>query len=108
SSREEAVRKATALRLASLVRGFRHRRRREPPTDFELRRFDALWAANTRLAMVDYALCSYVTVRCALDSLKLAEPSRMSRALAMEASFSSILPQAVFQKRALSLLGMAE
>jgi serine/threonine protein kinase len=108
SSRSEALRKAAALRLASLVRGFGRRTRQQPPTDFELSRFDALWAANTRLAMIDYALCNYVTARCAYDSLKLGEPSRMSRALAMEASFSSILPQAIFQRRALSLLKSAE
>jgi eukaryotic-like serine/threonine-protein kinase len=108
TSRDDALRRATALRLASLVRGFRAQRPGTPPTDFELGRFDALWAANTRLAMIDYALCSYVTVRCAVDSTKLAEPSRMSRALGMEASFSSILPQGVFQKRSLSLLKMAE
>jgi hypothetical protein len=58
--------------------------------------------------MVDYALCSYATIRCARDSLRLGEPSRMSRALGMEASLCSTLPYPIFQKRALSLLARAE
>jgi tetratricopeptide (TPR) repeat protein len=107
-SRGSALRRATALRLLSLGRKLRSEPRRKAPTAFELRRFDALWGANTRLAMVDYALCSYATIRCALDASKLGEPSRMSRAIAMEASICSTLPYPMFQKRALELLGAAE
>jgi tetratricopeptide (TPR) repeat protein len=107
-ARGEALRKAAGLRMLSLVQGFRPRARRAPPSDLELRRFDALWGANTRLAMVDYALCSYATIRCARDSLKLGEPSRMSRALGMEASLCSTMPYPMFQKRALALLAQAE
>ncbi len=107
-TREEAHRKAALLRLFALARGLTPKRRTEPAADLELRRFDALWAANTRLAMIDYALCNYATARCALDSLRLGEPSRMSRALSMEASFCSLLPQPLFQKRADTLLQMAD
>lgn len=107
-ARGEALRKAAGLRMLSLAQGFRARSRREAPTDLELRRFDALWGANTRLAMVDYALCSYATIRCARDALKLGEPSRMSRALGMEASLCSTLPYPIFQKRSLALLAQAE
>ncbi|HEX5101130.1 MAG TPA: protein kinase [Polyangiaceae bacterium] len=107
-ARGEALRKAAGLRMLSLAQGFKARTRREAPSDLELRRFDALWGANTRLAMVDYALCSYATIRCARDSLRLGEPSRMSRALGMEASLCSTLPYPIFQKRALSLLARAE
>ncbi len=107
-SREEALRKATGLRLFSLLSGFRPRRGQAAPDEFQLSRFDALWSATTRLAMVDYALCNYAAARCARDAMQLNEPSRMSRALAMEASFSSMLPQPLFQRRARTLLTMAE
>lgn len=107
-TREEAHRKAALLRLVALARGLTPKERTVQVADLELRRFDALWAANTRLAMIDYALCNYATARCALDSLRLGEPSRMSRALSMEASFCSLLPQPMFQKRADKLLQMAE
>jgi hypothetical protein len=58
--------------------------------------------------MVDYALSNWATARCARDAVKLGEPSRMSRALSMEAAFSSLLPQKIFQRRAWTLVGMAE
>jgi hypothetical protein len=108
SSRERALQKAALLRLTTLVRGLRPNQRAKEPDEIELRRFDALWAANTRLSMFDYALCTYATARCTLDALKLGEPSRLSRALSMEASYSSLLPQPFFQKRATRLLEMAE
>ena len=102
-SRGQALRKALALRVSSFVMGVRPSKRKRPPTAIELRRFDALWAADTRLAMVDYALCNYATIRCVHDALKLGDPSRMSRALALEAAFCATLPQPVFQQRAESL-----
>lgn len=106
-SRGQATRKALALRVVSMLRGTRPSERKTPPSALELRRFDALWAADTRLAMVDYALCNYATIRCVEDSLKLADPSRMSRALGMEAAFCSTLPVPVFQKRATALVQYA-
>jgi tetratricopeptide (TPR) repeat protein len=107
-SRGSALRRAAALRVLSLVRKLRTKPGRTRPSELELRRFDALWGANTRLAMVDYALCSYATIRCAIDASKLGEPSRMSRAIAMEASICSTLPAPTFQRRALELLEAAE
>lgn len=103
-SRGEALTKATALRLAAMVRSLQPRARQDPPSSLELARFDALWAANARLAMVDYALCNYATIRSVYDALALAEPSRMCRALGMEAAYCSTLPQAVFQRRSRALM----
>jgi serine/threonine protein kinase/tetratricopeptide (TPR) repeat protein len=100
ATRGDALRKATRLRLLALFRGVRKRDPSSPLDALTLRRFDALFAANTRLAMIDYALCSYATARCATDAVKLGEPSRLSRALGMEAAFCSTLPQAFFQNRA--------
>jgi tetratricopeptide (TPR) repeat protein len=108
ASRSHALRMATWLRLVSFVRSYRPKKRTSPPAEKDLRRFDALWAAGARLAMIDYSLSSYATARCAHDAVTLGEPSRMSRALAMEASFCSTLPQRIFQDRAQSLLRMAE
>jgi hypothetical protein len=99
---------AVGLRLASFVRGFRPKKRPTPPTELELRRFDALWAAASQLGMIDYALSSYTAARGAHDAVWIGEPSRMSRAFSMEASFCSTLPQRVFQRRAITLLGIAE
>ncbi|HEV8548794.1 MAG TPA: protein kinase [Polyangiaceae bacterium] len=107
-TRGEALRKAAGLRMLSLAQGLKPRVRKEPPSDLELRRFDALWGANTRLSMVDYALVSYATIRCARDALKLGEPSRMCRALGMEATLCSTMPYPIFQKRALALSAVAE
>jgi tetratricopeptide (TPR) repeat protein len=107
-SRGSALRRAGALRLLSLGKALSPKPRAKKPSALELRRFDALWGANTRLAMVDFALCSYATIRSARDAVKLGEPSRMSRAIAMEASICSTLPYPMFQKRALELLGTAE
>lgn len=108
ASRGEALKRATGLRLLSLVQGYRARASSSPGSELELRRFDALWSVTTRLSMVDYALCSYAAARCAREAVRLNEPSRLSRALSMEASFSSLIPYAVFQRRALALLEQAE
>ncbi len=102
-SRGQALRKALQLRALSLLWGVKPTKRKQPPAPIELRRFDALWSADTRLSMVDYALCNYATIRCVQYALKLGDPSRMSRALAMEAAFCSTLPQPIFQKRAAAL-----
>lgn len=107
ADRAEALKKANTLRLFALFRGVQPKNDARPLDELTLRRFDALFAANTRLAMIDYALCSYATARCATDAVKLGEPSRMSRALGMEAAFCSTLPQGFFQKRANKLHSIA-
>src|SRR5690606_37484557 len=96
ATRADALRKANKLRLLALFRGVEPRRDATALDELTLRRFDALFAANTRLAMIDYALCSYATARCAADAVRLGEPSRLSRALGMEAAFCSTLPQRFF------------
>jgi serine/threonine protein kinase/tetratricopeptide (TPR) repeat protein len=107
-TRQHALRKAALLRLGSLVHGYRSQPGRAPATERELQRFDALWAASSRLSIVDYALSSWATARCATDSVQLQEPSRMSRAITLEASFCCLVPLQAFQKRVATLLQMAE
>jgi hypothetical protein len=107
-SRPAALRKAAGLRLLSLATRARGRPEDSERQDFEYRRFDVLMAATSRLAMVDYALCSYASARCLLDALKMNEPSRLSRALALEAAFLSTLPHRWFQERSKKLLAQAE
>lgn len=107
TTRADALRNATRLRLVALFRRVKPKVDKHPKDELALRRFDALFAANTRLAMIDYALCSYATARCATDAQTLGEPSRLSRALGMEAAFCSTLPQAFFQRRANKLHAVA-
>src|SRR5262249_51456215 len=99
---------AAGVRLSSFVRGLGPVKKRKPPTEHEFRRFDALWAATARLAMIDYALSSYTIARCAHEAVALGEPSRMSRAFSMEASFLTTSPLRAFQTRAMTLLTKAE
>ena len=107
-SRSEALQKATLLRAKWLVGGVRLPRRPvSVATAHDLRRFDALWSTTTRLAMVDYALTSYSIARCASDSLRLGDISRMVCALSLEGAHLTTLPLAIFQRRADRLLALA-
>jgi tetratricopeptide (TPR) repeat protein len=107
-TRGEALRKATALRLYSMARGVRLPKGPvNAAAPKALQRFDALWSTNLRLSMVDHTFISYATVRCAIDALKMGEPSRMICSLAFEACNSGTLPGRAFQKRADHLLELA-
>jgi tetratricopeptide (TPR) repeat protein len=108
-TRAEALRKSVGLRLWSTLRGVRvPKTRSHPPSSLELRRFDALFSMNIRLAMVDYAFASYATVRCSLDAIELGESSRAICALALEAAYSATIPGAPFQRRVDKLFGIAD
>ncbi len=107
-SRSDALKKATLLRAKWLFGGVRLPRRPvSAATPHELRRFDALWSTTTRLAMVDYALTSYSIARCASDSLRLGDVSRMVCALSLEGAHLTTLPLPIFQRRADRLLALA-
>lgn len=107
-SRGEALRKAVTLRLWSMLRGL--------PTGIarstgdaakRLREFDALWSVTHSFVMVDYVLTSYTSARCVLAAMDLSEPSRVVRAVGLEAAMCSSIPLKRLQRRADALLGVA-
>jgi len=109
SSRGRALARATLLRLGSALRGVPSRpSRSSEPSARELLRFDALWSASIRLSMIDYALSSYAVARSAADALRIGEPSRLTRALALEATNLATLPLPGFSRRADALFRLSE
>lgn len=108
-SRRAALLQAMLLRVRHFARPLR------PPQTFcrELRererlRFDTVWSAGIRLAMIDYAASSYASARCFADALALRDRSRAMWASALEAINLVTLPHAVFQRRADRLFAFAE
>jgi len=76
----------TQVRLRGLE--FRERAAREIPAE-DLLRIDTCWAVASGLGLVDTIVGSYFQSRSLLLALDAGEPSRIARALAMEASYSA-------------------
>ena len=77
-------------RIAVRMRGLRFFSRSPSQVEPEaLAKIDALWSVSTGLAMVDSTVASDFQSRGLLLALQAGEPSRLARALAMEASFSA-------------------
>ncbi len=107
-SRSEALRRAAMLRLTSLLtRPSVSKSRRRPASALELRRYDALSAAGMRLSMIDFALPSYISARCAREVRRIGEPSRMIQALSLEGAYCATIAGKAFQARARRLLELA-
>jgi hypothetical protein len=99
-TRGRALLKATLLRIRmTSVSIVQRTPTRSPPSARELLRFDTLWSTSIRVSMVDYTLSSYAVIRCALDALRLGEPSRLACALALEATNLATLPFPPFNRR---------
>jgi hypothetical protein len=79
------------VRVVLAVRGvaFRPRDGQAPPTPELERRADAMWSAGAGFAMTDNIRGAYFQTRNLLASLRLGDPHRVARALAMEVCFRS-------------------
>jgi eukaryotic-like serine/threonine-protein kinase len=81
---------------------FRERSPREIPAE-DLTRIDTCWSVAAGLGLVDTIVGSYFQARCLLLALDAGEPSRVARALAMEASYSAASGSASEARTALLL-----
>jgi hypothetical protein len=63
-----------------------------PATPGDLLRIDACWSMTVGMAMVDPLRAADVNVRQLLWALRVGDPYRVARALALEAGFSMIIP----------------
>jgi hypothetical protein len=110
--RTRSGRRALAAILVGRVivraRGLRHspRSERDIPTE-ELARVDASWTIARSLLMVDFVRGADFQNRHLLLALEAGEPSRILRALALEASFA-VTPGAGNERRSARLLTVAE
>jgi hypothetical protein len=88
------------------LRGLSFRERPESEIDQDdLTRIDTSWSAAVGFGLVNTILGQYFRARCLLLALDAGEPTRVQRALAMEAAYSSA-DGGKSQKRTAELLGM--
>jgi eukaryotic-like serine/threonine-protein kinase len=82
-------------RLQLRWRGLDVRTQREPRiSDDDLFRIDACWSITVGLAMVDPIRAADFNVRQLLSALKVGDPYRIARAMALEGGFSVLIPVA--------------
>jgi eukaryotic-like serine/threonine-protein kinase len=92
------------VRLRGL--GFKERDEKQIAPEL-LRRIDTFWFVGAGLGLVDTIIGSYFQSRALVHALEAGEPKRLSRALAMEAGYSSASGGRT-QERSAQLLGAAK
>ena len=104
-----AQRKALALRLRFVLRGTRFRERPAAaiPAE-ELARLDVLYGVARGASMLDHTLSDALTVCHLLQVLRVGDPSRVLRALGLEAAMESNSAFAWMQRRSDRLLARVE
>src|SRR5690606_29224096 len=108
-TRGAALLQATLLRLRFFGRRLRPRQAlQRRSSERDRLRFDTVWSAGVRLAMIDYAASSYASARCFADAFALGDRSRAMWAAALEAANLVSLPLAAFQRRADRLFAFSE
>src|SRR5262249_52987428 len=103
-----ARRSALGLRLRFLLRGTRFRLPHPAsiPQD-ALGRLDTLWRASKGTAMIDHSLSDLLVVRHLLGALRVGEPSRVLRALGMEANIEASIGGRWLSRRSQRILQAA-
>jgi len=87
-------------RLLLRLRGIEFRARPDAPiTQGDLLRIDACWSITVGMAMVDPLRAADVNVRQLLWALRVGDPYRVARGLAIEAGFSTIIPVGAGRQR---------
>jgi hypothetical protein len=87
-------------RLQLRWRGLEPSQRPDAPiTQEDLLRIDACWSITVGMAMVDPLRAADVNVRQLLWALRIGDPHRVARGLAIEAGFSTIIPVGAGRQR---------
>jgi hypothetical protein len=103
-----ALRSAAGLRFRFFLRGSRAEPRASGlATRRELLRLDAMWKAARGTAMLDHTLGDVLALRHLLGALELGEPSRMVRALCMEAASEATVGGRWLRRRSQRLIESA-
>jgi hypothetical protein len=96
------------LRARFILRGTARGSATQPLDAYTRARLDALWRTTRGIVMLDHILADVLAGTHLLDTLRLGDPSRALRAVALEAAFEANIGGRWFRPRSRRLLAEAE